>query len=96
MVSPYSLRNSWLIGVDAAQLQAAKPIDPKRLSINANPVDFNAVKESSKAPASEQLKNLEQRLDSLQNEWLSNLNGLLDDPFINLRSAQTQPSAVNS
>ncbi len=69
---------------DAAQLQAAKPIDPKQLSINANPVDFNARQESSKAPASEQLKNLEQRLDSLQNEWLSNLNSLLDDPFINL------------
>ncbi|HGY3527488.1 TPA: DUF6079 family protein, partial [Citrobacter freundii] len=25
-----------------------------------------------------------QRLDSLQSDWLSNLNSLLDDPFINL------------
>ncbi len=69
---------------DAAQLQAAKPIDPKQLAMNANPVDFNARQENSKAPASEQLKNLEQRLESLQNDWLSNLNSLLDDPFINL------------
>jgi len=69
---------------DAAQLQAAKPIDPKQLAMNANPAEFNARQESSKAPASEQLKNLEQRLDSLQSDWLSNLNNLLDDPFINL------------
>ncbi|WP_213734416.1 DUF6079 family protein [Citrobacter freundii] len=69
---------------DAAQLQPAKPIDPKQLAMNANPVEFNARQESSKAPASEQLNNLEQRLDSLQSDWLSNLNSLLDDPFINL------------
>lgn len=69
---------------DAAQLQTAKPIDPKQLAMNANPVEFNARQESSKAPASEQLNNLEQRLDSLQSDWLSNLNSLLDDPFINL------------
>jgi len=69
---------------DAAQLQAAKPIDPKQLTMNANPAEFNARQESGKAPASEQLKNLEQRLDSIQSDWLSNLNSLLDDPFINL------------
>ncbi len=69
---------------DAAQLQAAKPIDPKQLAMNANPAEFNARQESGKAPASEQLKNLEQRLDSLQSDWLSNLSNLLDDPFINL------------
>ena len=43
---------------DAAQLQPAKPIDPKQLAMNANPVEFNARQESSKAPASEQLNNL--------------------------------------
>lgn len=69
---------------DAAQLQAAKTIDPKQLTMNANPAEFNARQESGKAPASEQLKNLEQRLDSMQSDWLSNLNSLLDDPFINL------------
>ncbi|MFB0953143.1 MAG: DUF6079 family protein, partial [Aeromonadaceae bacterium] len=69
---------------DAAQLQAAKPIDPKQLAMNANPMEFNARQESIKAPASEQLKSLEQRLDSLQSDWLSNLSSLLDDPFINL------------
>lgn len=69
---------------DVAQLQIAKPIDPKHLAMNANPADFNARQESGKAPASEQLKNLEQRLDSLQSDWHSNLNSLLDDPFINL------------
>lgn len=69
---------------DAAQLQAARPIDPKQLAMNANPAEFNARQENGKAPASEQLKNLEQRLDSLQSDWLSNLNNLLDDPFINL------------
>lgn len=69
---------------DAAQLQTAKPIDPKQLAMNANPAEFNARQENGKASASEQLKNLEQRLDSLQSDWLSNLNSLLDDPFINL------------
>ncbi len=69
---------------EAAQLQAAKPIDPKLLAMNANPMEFNARQESGKAPASEQLKSLEQRLDSLQSDWLSNLSSLLDDPFINL------------
>lgn len=69
---------------DAAQLQAAKPIDPKQLAMNANPMEFNARQESTKAPASEQLKSLEQRLDCLQSDWLSNLSSLLDDPFINL------------
>jgi hypothetical protein len=69
---------------EAAQLQAAKPIDPKQLAMNANPMEFNARQESGKAPASEQLKSLELRLDSLQSDWLSNLSSLLDDPFINL------------
>ena len=69
---------------EAAQLQAAKPIDPKLLAMNANPMEFNARQESGKAPASEQLKSLELRLDSLQSDWLSNLSSLLDDPFINL------------
>ena len=69
---------------EAAQLQAAKPIDPKLLAMNANPMEFNARQESGKAPAREQLKSLEQRLDSLQSDWLSNLSSLLDDPFINL------------
>lgn len=69
---------------EAAQLQAAKPIDPKLLAMNANPMELNARQESGKAPASEQLKSLEQRLDSLQSDWLSNLSSLLDDPFINM------------
>lgn len=69
---------------DLALLQVAKTIDSKQLAITPNPVDFNARQESPNAPASEQLKNLEQRLDGLQTDWLSNLKSLLDDPFITL------------
>ncbi|AXV35164.1 hypothetical protein BFW41_14965 [Aeromonas hydrophila] len=79
---------------EAAQLQAAKPIDPKLLAMNANPMEFNARQESGKAPASAQLKSLEQRLDSLQSDWLSNLSSLLDDPFINLDLLKTEQAQL--
>ena len=69
---------------DLALLQVAKAIDSKQLAITPNPVDFDARQESLNVPASEQLKNIEQRLDSLQKDWLSNLKSLLDDPFITL------------
>lgn len=67
-----------------AQLLVAKPIDPKQLDVTTNPVDFNARQENLKAPASTLLDTLDQKLDSLQTDWTSNLKNLLDDPFINL------------
>lgn len=66
-----------------AKLKVAETIDSKLFELNSNPVDFSPRTESL-LQASQLLKQLDDKLDSLLTDWQANLKGLLDDPFIKL------------
>lgn len=66
-----------------AKLKVAQAIDSKLFELNAQPVEFSPRLEST-VVASQLLKQLDDKLDSLISDWASNLKGLLDDPFIKL------------
>lgn len=66
-----------------AKLKVAQAIDSKLFELNPKPVDF-APRLEAPVVATQLLKQLDDKLDSLLTDWASNLKGLLDDPFIKL------------
>ncbi|SHG84871.1 hypothetical protein SAMN05216361_3086 [Marisediminitalea aggregata] len=66
-----------------AKLKEAEAIDSSVFELNPQPVDYSPRLETVLV-ASQLLKQLDDKLDSLLTDWASNLKSLLDDPFIKL------------
>lgn len=78
-----------------AKLKPAQAIDQKQFELNAQPVDFAPRLET--VVAAQLLKHLDDKLDSLLTDWVTNLKSLLDDPFIKLDLLKDDAaSAINT
>lgn len=82
---------------DWAALQVAESIDPKKLELTANPVNFSPRSEGSQASASERLALLDRLLTEMLSEWTQSLKSTLADPFLQLDLlSEGQRSEINA
>ncbi|WP_229626017.1 DUF6079 family protein [Vibrio parahaemolyticus] len=69
---------------DWASLQVAESIDPKKLELSPNPVNFSPRTEDTSVAASERLAQLEALLKTMLTDWTCSLKANLEDPTIQL------------
>lgn len=69
---------------DWASLQVAESIDPKKLELSPNPVNFSPRIEDTSVAASERLAQLDAQLKTMLADWSCSLKANLEDPTIQL------------
>ncbi|MCI9689795.1 DUF6079 family protein [Vibrio parahaemolyticus] len=69
---------------DWAALQVAESIDPKKLELSPNPVNFSPRTEDTSVAASERLAQLDAQLKTMLADWTFSLKTNLEDPMIQL------------